>query len=62
MDATATSEAGRPLGADNGRRDVAGTAFLVGMLVAGGLTVAATLTVVDAPAETGSSQVAVSTR
>jgi hypothetical protein len=62
MDATATNEAGRLLGAENPRRDVAGTAFLVGMLVAGGLTVAATLAVVDSPAQTGSSQVAVSTR
>lgn len=54
-----TDEAARRRAAEDARADARGMAFLVGMLVAGGLTVAATLTLADGPAPTGSTQAAV---
>lgn len=62
MDAIDTKdEAARRRAAEDARADARGMAFLVGMLVAGGLTVAATLTLSDGPATAGSTQAAVVT-
>ena len=59
MDAIYTKDDAARRAAYDARADARGMAFLVGMLVAGGLAVAATLTLADGPTTAGSTQAAV---